>query len=53
MLAEAETAGAPGPRACARRPLATAAVVLVDSAIDAIVVRNTFPEGRIPEGLVP
>lgn len=33
--------------------LATAAVVLVDSAIDAIVARNSFPEDRIPEGLVP
>jgi hypothetical protein len=34
-------------------PLATAAVVLVDSAINSIVERNTFPEDRMPEGLVP
>lgn len=34
-------------------PLATAAVVLVDSAIDSIVERNAFPEDRMPEGLVP
>jgi hypothetical protein len=34
-------------------PLATAAVVLVDKAIDSIVERNVFPEDRMPEGLVP